>query len=525
MNTEYRKLKNLFLRQSCQDAWEDYARSIRKVNFSRWDYVILTSSNEEQARSFRSQIADRLEQGVLPGWTKYFVLPDPEGKRVGSGGATLNVLRFLSEEEGLRGDFHNKRILVIHSGGDSKRVPQYSVCGKLFSPVPRELPDGRGSTLFDEFLISMAGVPARFKEGMLVLSGDVLLLFNPLQIDAQFRGAAAISMKSPVEVGVDHGVFLNNGSDHVKMFLHKQPAETLRRLGAVNGQDCVDLDTGAVLLDAEILETLFSLIADASGKKADPDKYESFVNEKARVSFYGDFLYPLAADSTFEQYQKEKPEGEFCTELFTCREKIWKGVSSACFGDASMFSFHATKVFNTIEGGAVCFKNDSWVQLLNDQKNFGIHGPESVCFVGGNAKMNEFQAAMGICNLRHLNDEIAKRKKVVERYRERLSGVEGIQLSAVQENVESNYAYFPVVFDGYKYTRNEVYEMLSEQGITARKYFYPLTNSFECYRNYPTAGTEKTPVAQHLALRVLTLPLYADIALEDVDRICNIILG
>lgn len=203
----------------------------------------------------------------------------------------------------------------------------------------------------------------------------------------------------------------------------------------------------------------------------------------------------------------------------------YKGVSSACFGDAAMYSFHATKVFNTIEGGCVCFKDDAWVQLLNDMKNFGIHGPESVQYVGGNAKMNEFQAAMGICNLRHLNDEIAKRKKVVERYRERISGVEGIQLSAVQENVESNYAYFPVVFDGYKYTRNEVYEMLSEQGITARKYFYPLTNSFECYRNYPTAGTEKTPVAQHLALRVLTLPLYADIALEDVDRICNIILG
>lgn len=203
----------------------------------------------------------------------------------------------------------------------------------------------------------------------------------------------------------------------------------------------------------------------------------------------------------------------------------YKGVSTACFGDASMFSFHATKVFNTIEGGAVCFKDDSWVQLLNDQKNFGIHGPESVCFVGGNAKMNEFQAAMGICNLRHLDEEIAKRKKVVERYRERLSGVEGIKLSAIQENVESNYAYFPVVFDGYKYTRNEIFEMLSEQGVTARKYFYPLTNSFECYRNYPTAGTEKTPVAQHLALRVLTLPLYADLPLEDVNHICDIILN
>lgn len=203
----------------------------------------------------------------------------------------------------------------------------------------------------------------------------------------------------------------------------------------------------------------------------------------------------------------------------------YKGKSSACFGDASMFSFHATKVFNTIEGGAVCYKNDSWVQLLNDQKNFGIHGPESVEYVGGNAKMNEFQAAMGICNLRHLDEEIAKRRDIVKRYRERLEGVEGINLSVIQHEVESNYAYFPVVFDGYKYTRNEVFEILEEHGIGARKYFYPLTNSFECYRNYPTAGTEKTPIAQHLALRVLTLPLYADLSLEDVDKICDLILN
>ena len=203
----------------------------------------------------------------------------------------------------------------------------------------------------------------------------------------------------------------------------------------------------------------------------------------------------------------------------------YKGVSSACFGDASMFSFHATKVFNTIEGGAVCYKDDSWVQLLNDQKNFGIHGPESVAYVGGNAKMNEFQAAMGICNMRHIDEEIVKRKKVIEQYRSHLEGVEGIKLVAPQKDVESNYAYFPVVFDEYKYTRNEVMEKLAEQGIGARKYFYPLTNSFECYRNYPTAGTEKTPVAQHMALRVLTLPLYADLSLEDVDRICDVILG
>ena len=98
----YRKMKNLFLRQSYIDAWEDYARSIRKKNFPRWDYVILTSSSEEQAESFRQQISYRLNNGVIPGKTKYLVIPDPEGKRIGSGGATLGVLRYLSGRLWLR---------------------------------------------------------------------------------------------------------------------------------------------------------------------------------------------------------------------------------------------------------------------------------------------------------------------------------------------------------------------------------------------------------------------------------------
>lgn len=202
----------------------------------------------------------------------------------------------------------------------------------------------------------------------------------------------------------------------------------------------------------------------------------------------------------------------------------YKGISSANFGDASMFSFHATKVFNTIEGGAICFSDDSLVDTLNDMKNFGIRGPESVVFVGGNAKMNEFQAAMGICNLRHLEEEISKRKKVAERYWAHLDGVSGIKLCRPQKNVESNYAYFPVVFDGFTATREEIFRELGKSNITARKYFYPITNSFECYKSLPTAGKEKTPVAAFLADRVLTLPMYADLALEDVDYICEIIL-
>ena len=201
----------------------------------------------------------------------------------------------------------------------------------------------------------------------------------------------------------------------------------------------------------------------------------------------------------------------------------YKGVSSANFGDASMFSFHATKVFNTIEGGAVCFKDDNLVSTMNDMKNFGIRGPESVVFVGGNAKMNEFQAAMGLCNLRHLDTELAKRKRVVDRYRQLLCDIDGIHICTPQKEVQPNYAYFPVVFDNYKADRNTVFETLQQYGITARKYFYPLTNSFECYSDYPGANPDTTPVAKYLADRVLTLPLYADLELTEVERICEII--
>lgn len=135
--------------------------------------------------------------------------------------------------------------------------------------------------------------------------------------------------------------------------------------------------------------------------------------------------------------------------------------------------------------------------------------------------MNEFQAAMGLCNLRHVDDEIKKRQKVVERYVSHLEGEKGIKLVKPQPGVKSNYAYFPVVFDGYKKSRDEVYNQLKEENIFARKYFYPLTNSFACYAG--RFNPDDTPVAKYIAERVLTLPLYADMDLDDVDRICDII--
>lgn len=200
-----------------------------------------------------------------------------------------------------------------------------------------------------------------------------------------------------------------------------------------------------------------------------------------------------------------------------------KGIGS--FGDASCFSFHATKVFNSIEGGAVCFKDKRLGDVLYELKNFGIHGPEEVSAVGANAKMNEFCAAMGLCNLRHVDEEIEKRKKVVERYRNHLEGIDGLQLNAIQKDVKSNYAYFPVIIEEKQFgaSREEVFDKLAENGIGARKYFYPLTNTFSAFHGQ--FNVLETPVALHISKRVLTLPLYADLDFGDVDRICEIILS
>lgn len=374
------RIKNLFLRQSYIEAWKDYEIAVREGR--GWDYVILTASNEAQALSYRLEISYRLEKKMLPAHCKYVVLPDPEGKRVGSGGATFNVLKYLAQENG--GDtgtcFAGKKVLVIHSGGDSKRVPQYSVCGKLFSPVPRQLPNGEPSTLFDEFMIVMSAVAGRIRDGMLVLSGDVLLLFNSLQLDFQFKGAAAISIKEHVSTGKEHGVFLRGEDGMVERFLHKQSEEQLRSLGAVNEQGNVDLDTGAVLFDCDLLNSLMSLIS--TDGKIDDVKYDSFVNERSRISFYGDFLYPLAKKSTLEDFYKQAPEGSFCEELAECRKKIWEALSGfsmkvICLSPAEFIHFGTTKeLLHLVTDKMADYEFLNWQSCICsnvEQKRFASH--------------------------------------------------------------------------------------------------------------------------------------------------------
>ena len=390
---KYEKMNNLFLRQSYLDSWEDYERSLKKKSFIKWDYIILTASNKAQATAYRNQIENRLEKGLLPEETTYAVLPDPEGKRVGSGGATFQVMRYIADQEPERENpFKNRRILVIHSGGDSKRVPQYSAIGKLFSPVPRELPDGRSSTLFDEFIVGMSGVPSRIQEGMLVLSGDVLLLFNPLQIDAQFDGAAAISIKEPVATGKNHGVFLNDGHDYVKCFLHKQTEERLREMGAVNKAGNVDLDTGAVLFGSALLQALFRLIS--TGGKVDEKKFRQFCNEEARISFYGDFLYPLANDSTLEDFYKEAAEGQLNEALHECRTQIWNAIHHfsmklLCLSPAEFIHFGTTRELRSLVTKDVQdYEFLDWKMQVNSavqKEGFAAHN----AYVGSRAKIGK----------------------------------------------------------------------------------------------------------------------------------------
>lgn len=253
----------------------------------------------------------------------------------------------------------------------------------------------------------------------------------------------------------------------------------------------------------------------------DPDSIESLITPKT-CAILPVHVYGNICDVDKIQQIAEKHSLKVIYDAAHAFGVKKNDLSVATFGDASMFSFHATKVFNTIEGGAVVFKDPSLQQVLNYWKNFGITGPESVEYIGGNAKMNEFCAAMGICNLRHLETEIHKRKKITNYYHDRLSDINGIRLLNIPDNVKSNYAYMPIIVENeFKKTRDQLFNKLAEHNIYSRKYFYPLVTDYDCYKK--TYSSESTPIAKDIASRILTLPLYADLSLEEVDRICKII--
>ena len=201
--------------------------------------------------------------------------------------------------------------------------------------------------------------------------------------------------------------------------------------------------------------------------------------------------------------------------------ETYKGKSISEFGDLSVFSFHATKVFNTIEGGAVCCSAKEQYDRIYNLKNFGIRSQELVVSIGANAKMNEFQAAMGLCNLKYIDREIEKRKKVAETYEALLSENNSIVLNPKREEISYNYAYFPVLFETEE-KRNRVHAYLMKHNIFTRKYFYPITADAACFKN--KYKNDNLKAARSYAERILALPIYADLGCHNAKRIAELVI-
>lgn len=309
-----------------------------------------------------------------------------------------------------------------------------------------------------------------------------------------------------------------------------------------NGHLALELGLGALGLSGEVITTPFTfgstvqtilrngltpVFCDINPEDytIDCEKIEALITEKTSailpVHVYGNLCHVEKIQEIADKYGLK-----VVYDAAHAFGEKFKGESIARYGDMSMFSFHATKVFQTVEGGCLTYRDGSRRELLEGLRQFGqIVGTERTPYIGTNAKMTDMHAAMGLCNLRHVDEYIRKRKSVVERYRMRLSDVKGIRLCREQEHVTSNYAYFPVVFEEKDtgISREDALQCLSDHGIYARKYFYPLCCDFECCR---TRGlSADVPVARHISDRVLTLPCYSDLALEDVDRICELVLS
>lgn len=193
------------------------------------------------------------------------------------------------------------------------------------------------------------------------------------------------------------------------------------------------------------------------------------------------------------------------------------------FGDISMFSLHATKVFHSIEGGVLTYNSESYKRFIDLYKNFGISGPESVEMTGINAKLNEFQAAMGIINLRYIDSEIEKRQRITNKYRELLGSIKGIKLQSDKPKIKHNYAYFPILIDPIEFgmTRDELHEKLKELNVLTRKYFYPLCSDFDFYKQ--TIPRDDLVNSRIVSDNILTLPIYSSLTFDLVEYICSAI--
>lgn len=317
------------------------------------------------------------------------------------------------------------------------------------------------------------------------------------------------------------------GADNVELLTngHMALEMTIQALDFPAGSEIITSPfTFASTTHAIVRNGLTPVFCDIDDKSycIDAEKIEALITDKTvaimPIHVYGNICDVDKIDSIAKKYDLKV----IYDAAHTFGEK-YRDISVANYGDASCLSFHATKVFNSIEGGAVVYKNINLGKRLYNLKNFGILDENTVVDVGANAKMNEFCAAMGICNLRHIGEEIEKRHTVYDRYIAGLKDIAGVLCNRIQDGVQSNYAYFPIIIDEAEYgiSRDTLHNILKEKNIVTRKYFYPLITDFECYRDQFSSAD--TPVAKWVSDRVLTLPMYADLSIEVIDYIVDII--
>jgi len=194
------------------------------------------------------------------------------------------------------------------------------------------------------------------------------------------------------------------------------------------------------------------------------------------------------------------------------------------FGDITMFSFHATKLFNTAEGGCLTYNDNGLKEKIYNLRNFGIRDEDKVVDIGINGKMNEIQAALGLLNLKLYREERSKRTVVKKRYVENLSKIKRIRIPQMENGATDSCQYFPIIIErDFPITRNALYNVLKKENVLSRKYFYPLCSDFDPYRALPSSTKENLPVANDIKNRVLCLPLFGALQEQEIDGICEII--
>lgn len=335
--------------------------------------------------------------------------------------------------------------------------------------------------------------------------------------------------------------YLSNHGEKARE-LERRAAEYLgadHAVSAVNGHQALELILQAMELKGEVITTPFTFVSTVAAIvrcgltpvfcdireddcTLDPEKLEGLITEKTcailPVHVYGNFCRVEEIDAIAKKHGLK-----VIYDAAHAFGATFRGQGAGSFGDAAMFSFHATKAFHSAEGGLVTCRDAHLTDALWQLQNFGLSGAADVQRVAGNAKLNEFSAAMGLCNLRHLGEYLEGRKRAYLQYLSRLDGIRGVRLNRFAGGVEPNYTYFPVWIDPEEagFSRDDLAEELEKHGIGSRKYFSPAVCDMAPYRQYDRG---QTPIARKAASQVLTLPMYAELTQTEVDEICDVIL-